>query len=192
MATQALQPKRYNYSVPTGRPSIKSPELISEICERVADGETLSSITRCDGMPSFPTIWKWAREDENFSKALAGAKEIGTHKIADDCIDIADRAELEAHDRRIRIDTRMRLIGQWNKAVYGAHSRTEITGKDGGAIQIEAQTEKLQALAQTLREAKRTQTIDVTPTRVTPKAKAVETDTPLPSTLDIIDVSDLI
>lgn len=75
--------------------------------------------------------------------------------MADDCLNISDRNDLKPHDKRIMIDTRLRLIGQWNRAVYGAHSRTEITGKDGGAIEISDNSAKLQELAQTLRQAKR-------------------------------------
>ena len=113
--------------------------------------------------------------------------------MADECIRIADDASLEPHDRRIRIDTRLRLIGQWNRAVYGAHSRTEITGKDGGAIEIADNSSKLQELAQVMRQAKRSApALEGEVIRKEPKAKP-RIDAPVPRVEHTPeDISDLI
>ena len=35
--------------------------------------------------------------------------------MADECIDIADDPTIEAADKRIKIDTRIRLIGKWSQ-----------------------------------------------------------------------------
>ena len=81
------------------------------------------------------------------------AKETGTHHMADDCIRIADDKTLDPQDRRIRIDTRLRLIGQWNRAIYGAHTKTEHSGKVD--VDVTDHSERLQELAQVMRQAKR-------------------------------------
>ena len=39
--------------------------------------------------------------------------------LADECISIADNPTLDPNDKRIRIDTRLRLIGKWNAKKYG-------------------------------------------------------------------------
>jgi hypothetical protein len=41
------------------RPSIFSPELGSEICLRIAKGESLRSICEDDGMPALSTVCAW-------------------------------------------------------------------------------------------------------------------------------------
>lgn len=101
------------------RPTLKTPKIIESICERLAKGEPLARICEDDAMPSFNTVWRWENEDEEFRKVSTRAREIGTHHIADDCLKISDDPKLDAQDKRIRIDTRLRLIGKWNARRYG-------------------------------------------------------------------------
>jgi hypothetical protein len=101
-----------------GRPSKRTPAVVEEIATRLAHGEPLAKICADDHMPDFSTVWRWENEDEEFRKVSAHAREVGTHHIADDCIQIADGAGDPA-DKRIRIDTRLRLIGKWNAKRYG-------------------------------------------------------------------------
>lgn len=101
------------------RPSSKTPEIVEAICIRLSHGETLQKICSDEEMPNFSTVWRWEQEDEQFCKLSARAREIGTHYIADDCINIADNPTLDPADKRIRIDTRVRLIGKWNAKKYG-------------------------------------------------------------------------
>lgn len=104
---------------PGGRPSTKTPELVEEIFERLARGEPMARICELDHMPSFTTVWRWEQADDEFRKGSARARELGTHYLADDCLRIADDGELDPADKRVRIDTRLRLIGKWNAKSYG-------------------------------------------------------------------------
>jgi len=70
-------------------------------------------------MPHYSTVWRWEQDDPEFRKVSARAREIGTHYIADDCLNIADNPTIDPADKRIRIDTRIRLIGKWNAKKYG-------------------------------------------------------------------------
>ena len=101
------------------RPSKRTPEIVEAICLRLSHGETLQSICSDDDMPNYSTVWRWEQEDVEFCKISARAREIGTHFIADYCINIADNPTIEPADKRIRIDTRLRLIGKWNAKKYG-------------------------------------------------------------------------
>ena len=103
---------------PGGRPSIYSAELAERICERLAEGEPLVKICGDPEMPSFGTVYRWERDNEEFRQLSAQAREIGTHYMAGDCIVIAD-GEGDPADKRVRIDTRLRLIGKWNAKNYG-------------------------------------------------------------------------
>lgn len=113
---EAAQPEARH---PGGRPSTKTPELVEEIFERLARGEPMARICELDHMPSFTTVWRWEQADEEFRKGSARARELGTHYLADDCLRIADDGDLEPADKRVRIDTRLRLIGKWNARAYG-------------------------------------------------------------------------
>jgi hypothetical protein len=104
---------------PGGRPSTKTPELVEEIFERLARGEPMARICELEHMPSFTTVWRWEQADDEFRKGSARARELGTHYLADDCLRIADDGELDPADKRVRIDTRLRLIGKWNAKSYG-------------------------------------------------------------------------
>ena len=53
---------------------------------------------------------------------------IGTHNLADECLEIADRPGLDPADRRVMIDTRLKLIGMWNRKDYGERRELEVGG----------------------------------------------------------------
>lgn len=101
------------------RPSKRTDAVVSKLFERLAHGEPLARICADKDMPNFSTVWRWEQDDEEFRKLSAHAREIGTHYMADDCLRIADDAGIEPADKRVRIDTRLRLIGKWNAKSYG-------------------------------------------------------------------------
>jgi hypothetical protein len=108
-----------------GRPSIYTDELADAICQRLACGEPLAKICRDDAMPSYSCVRRWEQENAEFRALSARAKQDGTHYLADESLEIADAplpsedAQAEIAHRKIRIDTRMRLIGKWNRQDYG-------------------------------------------------------------------------
>lgn len=66
--------------------------------------------------------------------------------MADDCIRIADDPVLEPNDKRIRIDTRMRLIGKWNAKKYGEAALLKLGDANGDKIPLD-DTSKFTRLA---------------------------------------------
>lgn len=60
------------------------------------------------------------------------AREAGCDALADECIEIADNPLLDAAEKRVRIDTRIRLIGKWSKRYNDkviVESNTTVTHK---------------------------------------------------------------
>lgn len=130
-ARKATTPKK------RGRPSKKNPEVCAEICKRLSEGEPLAVICRDDHMPHDSTVRDWADGDEDFSHAIARAREIGFDVIAAGCLEIADDArndwmEVRGKDdagwtangehiqrSRLRIDTRLKLLAKWDPKRYG-------------------------------------------------------------------------
>jgi len=102
-----------------GRPTIFSEELAAEIIERLAGGEPLKKICDDEHMPAYVTVLRWQQRHEDFGSLSARAKMDGTHALADECLAISDDPGLDPADKRVRIDTRIRLIGKWNSKFYG-------------------------------------------------------------------------
>jgi len=103
----------------SGRPSKYNQEIADEICYRLSTGQTMRSICDAPNMPDYSNLWRWINNNEEFRTQSMYARELGTHALADECIQIADDPMLDPQDKRIRIDTRIRLIGKWNSKKYG-------------------------------------------------------------------------
>jgi hypothetical protein len=68
------------------------------------------------------------REDEKFREDVARASEQGTNMMAAQCIEIADNPDIDPKNKRVMVDTRLKLIGKWNRKIYGDKLDQEITG----------------------------------------------------------------
>lgn len=119
----------------TGRPAIMSEHLEAVILERVANGESLASITADDDMPSAATVLRHAAKTPSFDQALARARLCQADVLVDQCLAIADDTAgdllpkggedggvtintLAVTRAKLRIDTRLRLAGQINPSRY--------------------------------------------------------------------------
>lgn len=98
-------------------------DQIEELLDRIADGEPLRSICKDPRMPSKSTVYNWLDDDQSeFAGRFRARKLIGIHTLVDECLEIADEKVTEAvevADKRVRIDTRLRLAGKWAPKVYG-------------------------------------------------------------------------
>lgn len=98
-----------------GRPSDYSDQVADEICERIADGESLRSICRDDEMPATSTVCKWLGKYPEFAEQYARARELQADSLFDDILDIADKGKVgleTPEDRRIAIDARKWMAGK--------------------------------------------------------------------------------
>lgn len=122
--------------MPGGRPSSFSQEIADELCARLAHGEPLAKICDDPRMPGFSTVYRWEKEREEFRQASARARELGTHYLADECITIADEQGADPQQKKVRIDTRLRLIGKWNAKAYGDAMQLKHAGSDGQPLDL--------------------------------------------------------
>jgi hypothetical protein len=123
---------------PKGRPSGYSQEIAGLICEKLSEGVPLSHICSEDWAPSYTTAKRWQRENEEFRSLSARAREDGTHFLADDCLRIADDDQIDPARQRIRIDTRLRLIGKWNSRAYGDKVDLNLGGQPDNPVVLDA------------------------------------------------------
>ena len=71
------------------------PVLAEEILERLADGDSLASICRDEGMPDERSVRRWARNHGEFGDQYAIARRLGYEKRADELLEIADDASAD-------------------------------------------------------------------------------------------------
>ena len=130
-----------------GRPTLKTPEMVKRICDLLIEGNNLAAVCRMEGMPAYGTVVRWEDEDADFRAISLRACARGTDFIADDTLRIADDTEIDPQHKKIMIDTRLRLIGKWNQKKYGDKTQTELTGPDGGPIDLRANHSDAELLA---------------------------------------------
>lgn len=162
-----------------GRPTAYTPELAAEICERLAAGESLRAICQGDGMPDERTVRRWAMDNvEGFSPRYARARDIGLDAVADEMLDIADDGRNDwmennnpenpgylfngEHSSRskLRVDTRKWYLAKLAPKKYGDKTSMELTGANGGPVQI-SDTERAAKIAAILAAAKARKDSDV-------------------------------
>jgi hypothetical protein len=122
--------------------ALKGPreERRAELLARTAEGEPLTRITRDEAMPARSTVYEWTESDPEFALAFRIARARGVHALADQCLEIADTpatTAVEVSDKRVRIDTRMRLMAKWLPGVYGDKVTASHVGPDGGPMRVE-------------------------------------------------------
>lgn len=132
-----------------------SQEIADSICERLSEGEPLRAICRSEGMPAWRTVYDWLEENEEFAARFARARLIGFDAIAAEALDIADtpvigeeitekasgtevrKGDMLGH-RKLQIETRLKLLAKWDPKRYGEKISQELTGANGGPVQIVA------------------------------------------------------
>lgn len=111
-------------------------ELHDAIIQRLMEGRSLLAICRDPDIPSHATVLRWRKKYPDFDEAIPRARAEGTHVLAEQCLEIADDKEDDVQHRRLRIDTRLRLIGKWNARAYG--DKVAVGGADDlPPVQIE-------------------------------------------------------
>ncbi|MCO7048553.1 ubiquitin carboxyl-hydrolase [Proteus terrae] len=116
------------------------PETAHDICSKLAEGESLRSVCRRPGMPSKATVFRWLSENAEFRDQYAKATEQRADALFEEMLEIADDVlpdSAEVAKAKLRIDTRKWSLARMSPKKYGDKVTQEITGADGGAIQIE-------------------------------------------------------
>jgi hypothetical protein len=138
------------------KPTEFSIELVTHICERMANGETMAQICIPDEMPHPYTVRKWALSKINgFDVMYAHARELQMHAWVDGIMDIADAPPVmvtqqvagqanvtetridpaDAQHRRNQIDTRKWLASKVLPKIYGEpKSQISVVHTDARAL----------------------------------------------------------
>lgn len=84
---------------PGGVPSQITYEVVEEICDRIAKGETYTSIAQDPHMPSVPVMYKWKRKFPWFEEMYRQARQDFVDTLVDQTMDIADDARNDFMER---------------------------------------------------------------------------------------------
>jgi hypothetical protein len=80
-------------------------------------------------------VFRWLANNKEFRDQYARAREVQADVLADEILDIADDSSDPAK-ARVQIDARKWLAGKLRPKVYGDKVSQEITGADGGPVQV--------------------------------------------------------
>ncbi|MBA4220177.1 MAG: terminase small subunit protein [Methylobacterium sp.] len=128
------------------------------ICERIADGHSLRSICADEGMPATSTVFKWLNENKPFSDQYARAREAQADALFDEILEIADDGTNDWMERKndegenigwrengealrrsaLRVEARKWMAGKLQPKKYSDKHQVELSGADGGPVQVEA------------------------------------------------------
>lgn len=147
-----------------GRPRDYTPEVADCIVQRIRNGAHYSDLVREELVTNYNNIAAWKEQDPAFKEAVERAQEDRAELWADQLIEIADDSTLDPNDRRIRVETRWKVIGSLLYRRYGVKQQIDVNQRiDVGTTAAEV----LMRLTEQAKQAKLSapQIIDVTPTK---------------------------
>lgn len=120
-----------------GRPSTYTQELADKICEELALGKSMRTVTEPEDMPAMSSVFKWLRENKQFSEQYEIAKQESADAMAEELLYISDtpvmgeiktikangdieikQDEMLGH-RRLQVDSRKWLMSKMKPKKYG-------------------------------------------------------------------------
>jgi hypothetical protein len=159
-------------TAPPARPQEFSETLASEICERIAFGETLRHITLLPHLPEEATLYRWLLREPEFQARFLAAKALQVEKWAEELIDIADDARNDwivrengragtsatvansenVQRAKLRVVVRQWLIARWQSRL--AAEKAEAPAAPGGSPEgVRVLTEERRAVLMARRRA---------------------------------------
>jgi len=113
-----------------GRPSEYKQELADEICNRIADGESLRTIIKSDNMPDRMTVYRWLDSNKEFRDHYVNAREEQADTYVDEMEDIARDEALDVQRAKLILDTRKWVASKLKAKKYGDKIDMTTNGKD--------------------------------------------------------------
>jgi hypothetical protein len=137
-------------------------EIKSEICTRIASGQSIEAIGRMEGWPSRPTIWLWRKSDANFAAGVTEANLARAEYLIDRIQEIAEdqSRDVDSEGRpnytsvardKLRVDTLKGVAAMLDRQRYGDQTRTTVVGDSRAPVyiapmppnQVEAEMERI-------------------------------------------------
>lgn len=117
--------------MPGGRPTDYTQELADDICTLLSDGDSMRKICRMESMPCLSTVWKWLRENEEFSHQYDRSIQERAEAHTEDMLEIADDSTIDVQRAKLMVDTRKWHSARMKPKKYGDKIQTEHSGNIG-------------------------------------------------------------
>lgn len=138
---------------PKINPFYKTPGAIDDLCGYVATGGHLAGFCRERGL-LYTSVSDWIYNNPDRSVMYARAREERAEVLADEIVSISDETDVEARYQgedvklvldatavarnRLRVDARKWAASKLKPRIYGDKVTTELTGANGGPVQVAA------------------------------------------------------
>jgi transposase-like protein len=132
---------------PVGRPSKYKPEYCEQIIELGKLGKSIAQMASHFDVDK-ASIFRWSEEDEDFRTALARAK-------AHSQTWWENTAQQNMDNRNFNAQLWLKSVASRFRDDYTERQLTELTGANGGAVQVESKTVDTDALSADQRSALR-------------------------------------
>ena len=111
-----------------------SPEIVSEIIDRLMEGESLREICQSDHMPTEGAVRLWAVKDASFAAQYSHARDIGLDCQLDRMLHVAQDDTRDPKARALEIDVLKWRLCKMAPKRYG--DRLELSGDAANPITI--------------------------------------------------------
>ena len=117
-------------------------KLAGEICDRLAEGESLVSICKDDHLPSMGTVLSWLQQKDrdDFRSVFGEALHCCAHSLAHKALETVDRLDGDdPQSAKARFDGFMNIAAKFAPTSYSERMMVEHSGNAGGpmvAVQI--------------------------------------------------------
>lgn len=128
------------------RQTTYTPEIAAKFCAAIAEGGTLRAVCAKPGMPAKATIFRWLREQPEFVKLYEQATDDRADAHVEEIIEIADKCAVDKDavaKAKLQIYARIEAVQKMKPKKYGQRVNTELTGPNGGPVEITAITRRI-------------------------------------------------
>jgi hypothetical protein len=125
--------------MPGGRPTNYSLDLAKEICELLAEGETLTKICKRKDMPCFSAVNKWLHEHKKFMELYQEARLLQADYRAQEIYNLpfeCEAAGLDAAYTKLKMDGAKWAASKGNPKLYGDSTQIKHADADGEKINV--------------------------------------------------------
>jgi hypothetical protein len=130
--------------VPRGVPKWEYDESIGrEICERLANGESLRRICQDAGMPGRTKVYDWLEENDDFANQYARAIRLQANSFADDLHEVALDLGILPEHKRIIVDAMKWRAARQNALLWGDKVTHEHRHRQNAALGADRVPESL-------------------------------------------------
>jgi hypothetical protein len=90
-------------------------DVIVEMLEKLANGQSMASICSDNRMPDQSTIWRWSKADDELAKDIARAREVGYFTRGERAVEEA-KAAIDPAKGRLAFDAERWYLGKLSNA----------------------------------------------------------------------------